>query len=209
MKLDVGRVLQDGWHFLLKYPGILLVAFIGVLIEQILGIQGSVIATAVGFVGYFLTFFVMTQYVYEVRHGKPTWKGAWLALRPKWLFLFLTTFLYILALIAGFCFLIIPGIIFIVRLGAYDYTVMFENAGIIDSFKKSWALTQGSFWRILTVILILYLPCIISELIPKSNYWMPVSMSLQTFFQAWWTITMTLVYFELKNIKQSAVVQGA
>jgi hypothetical protein len=205
MKLNIGQVLREGWDFLTKNPIILLVAFSGVLIGQRSLVYISVLGIVVSSVYSFVTFFLMTQYVYEARQGRPSWKGAFQALLPKLFFLFVTTLIFIIAIIVGTCFLIIPGIIVVVRLGAYDYAVMFDNAGIMDSFKKSWALTQGSFWRIFAVILILSLPFIIAGIIPKTNFFLALSMWMQTFSEVWWTVTMALVYFELKKIKEVAV----
>lgn len=205
MKLDIGQVLKEGWDVLIKHPTILLAAFIGVLITEFAMVSDSLIAGFAVIAVYFGTFFLMTQYVYEASHGKPSWKVALRALLPKWPALIVTTLIFCIAFFAGMLLFLFPGVLLFVRWGAYDYAVMFDNAGIFDSFKKSWALTQGSFWRLFTVLVILYLPLIACEFIPRNNLFLAVNMIVQTFFQSWWSATMVLVYFQLKQIKGTAV----
>jgi uncharacterized membrane protein len=64
---------------------------------------------------------------------------------------FLMEFLYVIAIMIGFCLFIIPGIILIVGLMMAPY-ILKDDQGIsaMDALKKSWELTKGHkmklFW---------------------------------------------------------------
>lgn len=202
-KLDIGQVLKDGWQFLGKYPTLILVAFLDVLFGEFLRIYNLWL---VGFFWYLFAFFVMTQYTYEASRGNPSWKIALGALGPRLPILVLTTLIFFVAFFAGLLLLLIPGLILLVRWGCYDYVIMFEGAGVLDSFKRAWALTKGSSWRITAVMMILYLPGLLSECIPRTQFLLALNLFVQTFFQSWWVVTMLLVYFQLKKIKEGPAV---
>ncbi|MBE6300897.1 MAG: hypothetical protein E7085_03440 [Parabacteroides distasonis] len=53
----------------------------------------------------------------------------------------------------GIVLLIIPGIYLAVRLQFYTALIVEENAGIIDSLKRSWTLTEGLTWPLFLILL--------------------------------------------------------
>ncbi|MFH1479122.1 MAG: hypothetical protein ABIG92_05045 [Candidatus Omnitrophota bacterium] len=61
----------------------------------------------------------------------------------------LATLAYTLAIAIGIALLIIPGIIVAVRCQFFGFFIVEENAGPIESLKKSWGLTKGSTWNII------------------------------------------------------------
>jgi hypothetical protein len=200
-KLNIGQVLKDGWEFVIKHPTILLVAFADVLINEFLMIYASGITAFFGISFSLFAFLLITQYVYEVSRGNFSWNTALGALGPRLPVLAVSTVLFFIAFFAGLILLIIPGIVVMVRLGCYDYAVMFEGAGILNSFKRSRQLTKGSFWRIAAVMTVLFLPAVLAEFIPKAQFVLALNMIVRTFFESWWSATMVLVYFQLKNIE--------
>ncbi len=61
---------------------------------------------------------------------------------------FLGSLAYGLAVAAGFVFLVIPGIILMVRLQFYQYLIVDARMGPIEALKASWDITRGSFWNL-------------------------------------------------------------
>jgi uncharacterized membrane protein len=55
----------------------------------------------------------------------------------------------------GFILLIIPGIIFSIRLNFFDYLIVDRNSRIIESLKKSWEITKGSTWNLFLLYILL------------------------------------------------------
>ena len=60
----------------------------------------------------------------------------------------LANFLVTIIIIIGFVFLIIPGIIFAVKLAFVPYLVMDKQMKAMDAIKASWEMTRGYFWQI-------------------------------------------------------------
>ncbi len=50
--------------------------------------------------------------------------------------------------VIGFLLLIIPGIIFAVRLQYVNYLIVDKNLGPIEAIKKSWHITRGNTWNL-------------------------------------------------------------
>src|SRR3989344_5400904 len=61
-----------------------------------------------------------------------------------------------LAVVGGLILLILPGIWVAVRLSMVRFEVI-DGAGIRESLNKSWALTEGHFWRLFLFMLALIL----------------------------------------------------
>jgi uncharacterized membrane protein len=53
-----------------------------------------------------------------------------------------------LIVLAGFILLIIPGLIFAIRLQMVPYLVVDKQLGAVEAIKKSWAMTKGQAWRL-------------------------------------------------------------
>lgn len=66
---------------------------------------------------------------------------------------FVAYVLFGLAIILGFICLIVPGIILMLRLGAYMNAIVEKDAGIIESFKYSWNLTRGNGLNLFVILL--------------------------------------------------------
>lgn len=67
------------------------------------------------------------------------------------------TILTAIIFILGFILLIIPGIIFVIRLQFVPYFIVDKGAGPVEAVKKSWAATRGSFFSLLGLSLVLLL----------------------------------------------------
>jgi uncharacterized membrane protein len=57
----------------------------------------------------------------------------------------------------GFILLIIPGIIFSIKLSFFDYVIVDKNSRIIESLKKSWEITKGNTWNLFLLYVLLRL----------------------------------------------------
>jgi uncharacterized membrane protein len=53
-----------------------------------------------------------------------------------------------LIVLVGFMLLIVPGIIFAIKLQFAEYLVVDKNSGIMDSLKTSWEMTRGVKWNL-------------------------------------------------------------
>ena len=78
-------------------------------------------------------------------------QGASLALPT----LMATVVLYVMAVFAGLIALIIPGIYVGVRLYFSPQAVVAEGNGAFDALRRSWALVEGSWWRVLGIALLM------------------------------------------------------
>lgn len=70
---------------------------------------------------------------------------------------FFASILYFLIVVFGILLLIIPGIYLYIRLQFYDYFIVDKKSGIIESLKRSWAITQGNVWNLFLFDLLLVL----------------------------------------------------
>ena len=68
---------------------------------------------------------------------------------------FLASILQGLIVVFGYLLFIIPGIIFSIRFGFYNYLIVDKNSKIVESLKKSWEITKGSTWNLFLFYLLL------------------------------------------------------
>ena len=61
------------------------------------------------------------------------------------------TLLYWLIVSIGLVLLVIPGLIFAIRFQFSFYYIIDKKIPVLESFSKSYALTRGSFWRLLVI----------------------------------------------------------
>ena len=70
-----------------------------------------------------------------------------------------------LGIAIGFMLIIIPGIYLLVRWSAAIPALVQERRGILESMKRSAELTKGSRWRILGLIVIVYIVLIVIQMV--------------------------------------------
>lgn len=64
-----------------------------------------------------------------------------------------------IGILLGFVFLIVPGIILLVRWSiSVPYVISDDQIGVIEAIQRSWEETGDAFWPILLTLLIFYLP---------------------------------------------------
>jgi uncharacterized membrane protein len=86
-------------------------------------------------------------------------RGNWGDLFSQYRLFFSVLFaaiLYAFAVMGGYILLIIPGIILSIKLFFFDYLIVDSHAGVIESLKKSWAITKGATWHLFVFSLMLF-----------------------------------------------------
>ncbi len=66
------------------------------------------------------------------------------------------TLFFLLVVLFGFSFLILPGIYLMLRLCFFKYLIVDTNAGIIESLSKSYKMTAGYEWELLAMLVLTF-----------------------------------------------------
>ena len=98
-----------------------------------------------------------TKIILELYDGRSLTLSYLYSLYPLTLRYIGASILYGLMSLIGYVLLIIPGIIWSIKFGFYSYLIVDKNAGLIDSLKKSSALTQGVKMNLFLFYILLFL----------------------------------------------------
>ncbi|MCL5434820.1 MAG: hypothetical protein M1405_00325 [Patescibacteria group bacterium] len=93
----------------------------------------------------------------------------------------------------GFILLIIPGIIFSIRLQYATYLVIDKNLSPVDAVKKSWDMTRGNVWNLFFFVILLALVNILGALLLLVGLFVTVPLMM---------IATTFVYRKLLNVSK-------
>lgn len=120
----------------------------------------------------------------------------------KFVFIFIALILYSLIVLMGFIALIIPGIFLSIKFVFVTYFILLNNEKIIDSFKKSWQITKGNWWRIFGLYLIFLIPITVLSGIAMSVALVSIPAALFIDFVAlllsgWLISAFTIAYIQL------------
>jgi uncharacterized membrane protein len=77
---------------------------------------------------------------------------------------FLASLLYNLIVVGGLILFIVPGVMWAIKFQFYSFAIVDESAGVLDSFRRSAALTQGVKWNLLLFWLVIALVVIAGAL---------------------------------------------
>jgi uncharacterized membrane protein len=117
----------------------------------------SFLLTTVGFALSIIFSLGLIKISLEICDGKePKISDLFSQYRLFFRFLF-TSILKSLICLFGFILLIIPGIIFSIRLSFFDYLIVDKNSRIVESLKRSWEITKGSTLNLFLLYLLLVL----------------------------------------------------
>lgn len=95
---------------------------------------------------------------------------------------FVVSVLYCVAVGIGFVALVIPGIFLAVSLVFAQLAVVLEDAGVVESFKRSWSLTSGNRLRLFAIGVILFvLFAVVGGVVGVIGVFVPVLGDLMTF----------------------------
>ena len=97
-----------------------------------------------------------TKNIFQALDGEEPQFSAYGQESRKIIKYFFGEFLFTVVFFIGLALLIIPGIYIALRLQFFTAFIVEENTGIMESFKRSWAITKGQglplFWVLLTQI---------------------------------------------------------
>lgn len=159
----VSEVIKTSWDLLKKQIVPLVGIFIGYMI--VAGIISFIISPSTPSVGRQLlgslislcvsSFFVLGYYknLFQTIDGMEPQFSAYKEQAPKLVTAILTSLLIGIIVIIGMFLLILPGIYLALRL---QFSIMFiveENTGVIDSMKRSWAITDGQILPLFVLVL--------------------------------------------------------
>ena len=121
----------------------------------------------------YFTIALTYAYLVSARHKKIDLKAAFAAAPPLFWRMFFLNLLTIITVFAGLILLIVPGIIFGLRLALAPYYLVDQNLGIMEAYKASWHGTKGhlgKLWGIIGVSLLMILPAFTIIGIPVTIY---------------------------------------
>jgi len=101
-----------------------------------------------------LFYSVLSKMAFDSIDGKPELSEAVALSVHKLIPLFVLYILYFLIIMFGSILLIIPGIFLSIKLFYSQYFILFENKGVIESFRSGWQIIKGNWWRTFALLLI-------------------------------------------------------
>lgn len=101
---------------------------------------------------------------------------------------------YFLIICMGLSFLIIPGIVFAVRLSLARYVMLDQGTGIWSSLMTSWDMTRGNFFTLLALYAVLFV-----------LYLIPFAFLIDLFFPVS-NLCMAAVYVQLQQRQLTASI---
>ncbi len=97
----------------------------------------------------------------------------------------LATIVFFLAISAGSILLVIPGVCVWIYLSVYGFAV-FDGDNAFNSFRTSWRIIRGQFWRILAITAIFAIPLVVCTI--------PLLWGLDTALNLVLTLTLAGIY---------------
>jgi len=94
-----------------------------------------------------------TKNLFQAMNGEEPQFSAYGQESRKFIKAFLAGLLYAIVVVIGICLLVIPGIYLALRLQFYIPFIVDEDAGIMESLKRSWAITDKQVTKLLLVML--------------------------------------------------------
>lgn len=105
-----------------------------------------------------------TKFMLEMHDNKKSSSSTLFSISIFQVFKYLVAgFLYILLVLVGLIFFIVPGIYYFIRFGFFRYYIVDKNAGIKESLSLSWHVTENNGWNLFAFDSIYYF---LSMLIP-------------------------------------------
>ena len=102
-------------------------------------------------------------YLSSLRGKRVELKDSFKAAQPYWGRMILLQLLVLVTVLGGFLLLIVPGIIFALRLSLSTYYLVDQDMGVMDAYKASWHATRGNLgkvWGLIGVNFLMILPSI-------------------------------------------------
>jgi uncharacterized membrane protein len=166
-KIDYSEILKSSWENFLKQFWLLVGLVIGfTIIYSLLCIfsipkPGETIKTGsiiTGLLSYVLLFIFTMGYMkncFQTIDGEEPQFSAYGQASTKVFTYFAASVIYSVIVVAGLILLVLPGIYLIMRMHYYMAAIVDEDAGIIESLKRSWQITKGQTLPVFVICLII------------------------------------------------------
>jgi uncharacterized membrane protein len=166
-KINYSEILKSSWRKLLKQFWLLVGLGIGFTIIYSLlcifsmpepGEAMKLSGILVGILSSILLIIFMMGYMkncFQTIDGEEPQFSAYGQVSRKFFTYLFATVIYSIIVSIGFALLILPGIYLMVRLNYYAAAIVDEDAGIIESLKRSWQITKGQVMPVLVIFLII------------------------------------------------------
>lgn len=183
-RIKIWKSIEDGFNILVQNPAIFIPAFLIAVLNSFTNILFSnapqtteelspeILAYVVSFmiwvlvltlISIFLTG-VIIRMVYDAKIKKSFFESARIAIF-KYPLLLIASIIYLFIVGFGFFALIIPGIFLFVKFLYYQYAILLDNEGIINSLKKSWKITDGNWFSTFLIMLFFFAIFFISAIL--------------------------------------------
>lgn len=173
MKLKVFQSISQGFEIIIKNKIILafsvlyavitcLYVYINVYTPKIPTFNLNIFWFAL--VSIFLAL-VITKLSYDAINGNISISEAINLSLKKFIFVIIATIIYTIIGTIGLIFLVIPGIFLFNKFIFATYSILLNNEKIIDSFKKSWNIMKGNWWRVFGLHLLFLLPIVVLSVV--------------------------------------------
>ncbi len=160
-----GSAFGFGWQKLKEHFANLLVITIILMIAQSLGSmagRGDNVSFSEGSLSFIIWLLIggpvaygsMWVFLKAVRGDDYEIKDAFACFGKNYFEIMLANLLVTIIIIVGIVFLIVPGIIFAVKLTFVPYLVLDKDMKAMDAIKASWEMTKGHGWQIFFIGLI-------------------------------------------------------
>lgn len=195
---SISEVLKTSWKYLKEQIWVLVGLFIGFMIlsflisailpqpDPTLGLSGGVFVKMIitMLVSIFISCIYMLGYtknLFQTIDGMEPQFSAYGQQAKKILTCFVANLIVGIIILIGTCLLIIPGIYLALRLQFYICFIVEEDAGIIDSLKRSWAITEGHAMPLFILALAQIGIMIIGMILLFVGYFVAVPLMLMTY----------------------------
>ncbi len=202
-----GSAYNYGWKVLKQhFANLLVVTIIFMIAQSISGFaRNNDVSFSEGSVGFLIWLLIggpvsyssMWVFLKAVRGDAYEIKDAFACFGKDYFEVMLANLLTTIIIVAGILFLIIPGIIFAVKLAFVPYLVMDKEMKALDAIKLSWKMTEGYFWQIFLVEFLAFF-IVIGGLILLIVGIFPAVM--------WINTTIASLYFAVESKTKSAQV---
>jgi hypothetical protein len=215
-------VLREAWelykrqwrHLLpLALAVYLLLALLVLLLTLLLGWVGAIAAALVSIVGTFWLQGALVIAIQDVRDGRPdlSISETLARVRPRINTLTIAGLLAGIAIVIGFAFLIVPGLVLLTWWLFIVPVIMLEGASVSESFGRSRELGRGNGWNVFGLIVLTILVVIVGQILLRLAL-IPLhddvegyvgSVLSNTLFTPFVAAAWTLGYYRLRGLETS------
>lgn len=117
----------------------------------------SITAVVITLIGLLISLIFELGYVknlFQTIDGEEPQFSAYGQMSRKIFVYFAARFIYVLIVCVGLLLLLVPGIYLAIRLQFYYMAIVEEDAGILDSLRRSWEITRDSTPKLLLLMLL-------------------------------------------------------